>query len=140
MFKLTKIEGGRINVFEPQVLPVGSSAVVFGQGLVLTDGALVSAGAGKPTYIALADSTYTVTDEFGSTTTKSRASISVGRVESNQVYETTFSAAPTGVKVGAKVTLAGGLTVTATTSNGVAEIVDLCGASAVGDKVLVRFS
>lgn len=127
MFKLRKIEGGRINVFEPQVLPVGSSAVVSGQGLVLASGLLVSAAAGKPTYIALSDGA-------------ANREISVGRVESNQVYETTFSAAPTDVKVGAKVTLSGGLTVTATTSNGVAEIVDLCGASAVGDKVLVRFS
>ena len=140
MFILRKIEGGRMNVFEPQKLTVGASAVVSGQGLVLTNGLLVSAGAGKPTYIALADSTYTETDEFGNTITHTRAEIPVGRVEANHVYETTFSVAPTSLKVGAKVTLNGGLTVTATTDSGVAEIVDLCGASAAGDKVLVRFS
>ena len=116
-----------MNVFEPQVLTVGATAVVSGQGLILTNGLLVSAGAGKPTYIALSD---------GAANTE----IAVGRVESNQVYETTFSAAPTSVKVGAKVALAGGLTVTASTTDGVAEIVDLCGATAIGDAVLVRFS
>ena len=127
MFKLTKIEGGRINVFEPQVLTVGNTAVVSGQGLILSNGVLVTAGAGKPTYIALSDGA-------------AGEDISVGRVEPNQVYETTFSVAPAGLHVGSKVTLSGGLVVTATTTSGVAEIVDLCGATASGDKVLVRFS
>ncbi len=128
MFILRKIEGGRMNVFEPQILTVGTYDVVSGQGLVLTGGLLVSAGAGKPTYIALADG-------------KGGTDIAVGRVEPNQVYETTFSAAPTSsAKVGAKVTLKDGLQVTSTTDSGVAEIVDLCGATAIGDAVFVRFS
>ena len=127
MFNLIKIEGGRINVFEPQILTVGSSAVNAGQALVLNAGKLTSAGSGKPTYIALSAGA-------------AGEEISVGRVEPNQVYEVEISAAPTSLVVGDKVTLAGGETVTATTTSGVAEIVSLNGATASGDKVLVRFS
>ena len=43
------------------------------------------------------------------------------------------------LKVGDKVTLyADGMQVTATTSNGVITVVDLCGAAATGDEITVR--
>ena len=128
MFSLRKIEGGRINVFEPQYLTVGATAVSTGEALVLTDGKLVKCGAtAKPAFIALADG-------------DANAEIAVGRVESNQIYEVPVSAAPTALTVGSKVTLgADGLTVTATTTSGVAEIVDLNGATASGDIIVVRF-
>ena len=125
MFNLTKIEGGRINVFEPEMLTVGDSALDIGTACVLSSGKLVAATA-KPTHITLAKGA-------------KDAKIPCGRVESNQVFETTFSAAPTGINVGDKVTLESGKTVTATTTNGVATIVDLLDAKAAGDKVLVRF-
>lgn len=128
MFTLRKIEGGRINVYEPAVYPVGSSAVAEGEALVLTSGKLTRCGATvKPTFVALASGA-------------ANAEIPVGRVESNQVYEVALSAAPSGLTVGAKVKLDGdGLRVTATTDSGVAEIVDLNGATAAGDTIYVRF-
>ena len=108
MFTLTKIEGGRINVFEPLVLKVGTTAVTSGQGLVLSGGLLISAGAGKPAFIALADGA-------------ANSEISVGRVEPNQVYEV---ASPGSVTVGVKYTLADGAKgITTTTASGVAEVV-----------------
>lgn len=121
MFILRKIEGGRINVFEPQILTVGSTAVTSGQALVVSSGKLVACGAdATPTFIALADGA-------------ANADIHVGRVESNQIYETD---AASGVAVGGKYklnTTADGIIATAATSGG-AEIVALNGAT-----VLVRF-
>ena len=121
MFTLVKIEGGRINVFEPQILPVGASAVKRGEALVLASGLLVKCGQeATPTFIALADG-------------ESGAEISVGRVQSNQIYEVP---AVTGVAVGGKYKLATdalGITATTTTTGG-AEVVDIA-----TDTVLVRF-
>lgn len=127
MFTLRKIEGGRINVYEPLSYPVGASAVTEGQALVLSSGKLVKA-TGKPTFIALASGA-------------ANAEIAVGRVEPNQIYEVPVTAAPTSLAVGAKVTVAtDGLGVTVTTTDGVAEIVDLNGADAANDTIYVRFS
>lgn len=105
--KLIKIEGGRINVYEPQILPVGATAVVSGQALTLSAGKLVKA-TGKPTFVALADGV-------------AGAEIPVGRVESNQVY----AVAPvSGVAVGTKYALTtDGTGITASTTDGVAEVV-----------------
>lgn len=121
MFILRKIEGGRINVFEPQILTVGNTAVTSGQALVLSSGKLVKCGAtAKPTFIALADGAI-------------GADIPVGRVETNQIYDV---AAVSGVVVGTKYQLnstADGIAANAT--DGVAEVV------AVGsDFVTVRFA
>ena len=111
MFTLTKIEGGRINVFEPQILTVGTEAVVAGQALVLdSNGLLVKCGAEvKPTFVAIANGA-------------AGAEIPVGRVESNQIYSVD---AVSGLKVGAKVKTDGNgkaITATASTAGG-AEIV-----------------
>lgn len=112
MFTLRKIEGGRINVFEPAVYPVGSFVTVTeGEALVLSsNGTLAKCGQDvTPTFIAL---------ESGA----ADAEIHVGRVESNQVYET---AAVTGVKLGNKYQLssdATGITATAASTGG-AEVV-----------------
>lgn len=110
MFTLRKIEGGRINVFEPVVYPVGPTAVTEGEALVLSGGTLAKCGQDvTPTFIAL---------ESGA----SNAEIHVGRVESNQVYET---AAVSGVTLGAKYKLssdATGIIATAASTGG-AEIV-----------------
>lgn len=105
--KLIKIEGGRINVYEPQILPVGATAVVSGQALTLSAGKLVKA-TGKPTFVALADGA-------------AGAEIPVGRVESNQVY----AVAPvSGVAVGTKYALTtDGTGITTSTTDGVAEVV-----------------
>lgn len=134
--RLVKIEGGRINVAEPQILPVGDTAVVSGQALVLNSGALKEAGAAKPTFIALADAA-------------ASTSVHVARVEPNQIYEVELSAdVSTAMTVGNKYPLAThngksvkvNPTASGTTANNVAELVDANGASKAGDKILVRFS
>ena len=64
------------------------------------------------------------------------------RVNKDMIFETTFAAAATSVKLGSKVTLhTDGLQVTATTTNGVAEIVDFDdkAKSGAGGTVHVRF-
>lgn len=126
MFKLHKIEGGRINVYEPEFFTVGSTAVTTGQALVLSSGKLVKAGATtKPTFIALADA-------------DASAECPVGRVESNQLYEVEITAVP--ASVGIKVTLdTTASKVTGTTTDGVAEVVELRGATKAGDTIVVRF-
>lgn len=112
MFKLTKIEGGRINVFEPQVLTVGASAVFCGQALVLKSGKLSACDAEvKPTFIALADGS-------------AGEEIAVGRVESNQIYSV---AAVSGLVVGNKYKTDGNgkaITSTASSAGGV-EVVEV---------------
>lgn len=129
MFNLSKIEGGRINVHEPERHTVGASALAIGTVCVLTNGVLVAAtGTTKPTHITLASGA-------------EGASILCGVIAPNQVYETTVSAKPDSLKVGAKVTVgSAGADVTATTEGGIATVVDLLGAAAAGDVILVRFN
>lgn len=131
MFRLLKIENGRMNVPEPEYLDVtAGEAVEVGEALTLASGAITKCAATTaPAYIAMgvkrADDT--------------NRTIPVCRVEKNQVYAVPVTAAPTALKVGDKVTLyADGMQVTATTSNGVITVVDLCGAAAAGDEITVR--
>lgn len=131
MFRLMKIENARINVPEPEYLDVtAAEAVSEGEALVLSSGKLTKCGAtAAPEFIAMASLSADAT----------KRTIAVCRVEKNQVYEVPVTAAPTSLKVGDKVTLnTDGLQVTATTTSGVVTIVDLNGATAAGDKVVVR--
>ena len=65
--------------------------------------------------------------------------IPVIRVNKDMIFETTFAAAATSVKLGSKVTLhTDGLQVTGTTASGVAEVVYMDG-TAAGDMCRVRF-
>lgn len=131
MFRLMKIENARINVPEPEYLDVtAAEAVSEGEALVLASGKLTKCGATTaPEFIAMASLSADAT----------KRTIAVCRVEKNQVYEVPVTAAPTSLKVGDKVTLnTDGLQVTATTTSGVVTIVDLNGATAAGDKVVVR--
>ena len=127
MFNLLKIEGGRINVHEPEMHTVGSAALARGTVCVLTNGLLVAAtGKTKPTHITLAAG-------------KSDKRIPTGRIEDNQVYETTITVFSDSLVVGAKIQLSDGTSVTNNTEDGVATIVDLLDASAAGDIIHVRF-
>lgn len=129
MFKLLKIENGRMNVPEPVFHEVTAGETVeIGEALALASGKLTKA-TGKPEFISMGVKAAADTDR----------KIGVCRVEPNQVYEVPVSAAPTSLKVGDKVTLhTDGLQVTATTSNGVVTIENLNGATAAGDKLIVR--
>ncbi len=131
MFKLLKIENARENVPSPVFLDVtASEAVEMGEALVLSGGTLTKCGATvAPTHIAMA----------ALAADAAKRTIPVARVASNQIYEVPVSAAPTSLKVGDKVTLhTDGLQVTATTTSGVVTVENLNGATAAGDKIIVR--
>ncbi len=131
MFKLLKIENARLNVPEPEYLEATEDeAIEMGEALVLSAGKLTKCGAtAVPTFIAMGSVA------AGNT----KRTVAVCRIEKNQVYEVPVTAAPTALKVGDKVTLhTDGLQVTATTTSGVVTIVALNGATAAGDKVVVR--
>lgn len=129
MFKLIRIENGRMNVPSPVIHEVTAGlAINEGQALALSGGKLVVAN-GKPEFIAMGDKA--ATDE--------NRQLAVCRVDAHQIYEVPVSAAPTSLKPGDKVTVnTNGLEVTATTTNGVVTIENLNGAAAAGDTVIVR--
>ena len=132
MFKLAKIENGRMNVPEPEYIEVKEAeAVVIGEDLVLTAGKLTKCGSTTvPGYISMGEVSASATKRV----------IAACRIEENQVYEVEVTEAPTSLVPGAKVTIsADALGVTATTTSGVAKVVALNGASAIGDKITVRF-
>ena len=111
--------------------PCGAIQPKIGLALVMVNGNLaIATGATKPTYICHRqdDAARTAGDI-----------IPVIRVQADTVFETTFAVAASTAKVGNKVTLhTDGMQVTATTENGVAEIVAMDG-TAAGDKCWVRF-
>lgn len=110
--KLIKIEGGRINVYEPQILTTDEE-VVAGEALVLDGGMLTKcATTTKPTFVALAS--------VKPTTETPVVEVAVGRVEPNQIYEV---ALPGDVTVGAKYALDADATGISTTTGTVAEVV-----------------
>ena len=133
MFRLVKILNGRINQGEPVRLPSkANEAYKFGEALVLSGGVLTKCGpSAKPDFICGEDYTAPASDN---------RAIIVEPVSADMIFEVPFSAAPTSVNVGAKVTIgADGLTVTATATDGVATVFDKNGATATGDKCLVQF-
>lgn len=133
MFRLIKYEHGAINVPEPEYYDAkASEAIERGEALTLVDGAVTKcSGATRPTHIALGAVSAAATER----------EIAVCRVDNNQQYEVPVSAAPTALKVGAKVTInSTGTEVTATTTDGVATIININGAKAAGDTVVVRFA
>lgn len=126
MFECKKILNGRGNVPEPEVHTVGSSAITAGMALNLSGGVLVKA-TGAPTHIALADAA-------------ANTKVACYAVLPGMIFDVPVSAAPTSLKEGVKVTVAGtGIEVTATTTDGVATIVNLNGATKVGDIIQVKF-
>lgn len=115
-----------------EFLPCGAITPKLGMALIQSSGNLaIATGTNAPKYISMIekDSACTAGDL-----------IPVIRVEPGTIYETELSAAGTSLKLGDKVTLhaSNGLQVTATTTSGVAEIVEFLG-TASGDKVRVRF-
>jgi hypothetical protein len=130
MFLIHTTDDGRIPGFE--YLPAAAITPKVGMALVANSGNLaVATGTTQPTYISMADRDSAVaTGDL----------IPVVRVQPDMIFEVPLSAAGTSLKVGQKVTIAtDGLQVTATTTDGVAEIVEILG-TAAGDKVRVRFA
>ncbi len=128
-FKIHSMDGGRVPGIE--YLPASAITPKVGMALVQTNGQLALAtGANAPTYISMCEKDSACT---------AGEIISVIRVGKDMILETTFAAAATSVKLGSKVTLhTDGLQVTATTTNGVAEIVYMDG-TASGSMCRVRF-
>lgn len=107
--------------------PTASEVFSVGEALVLSGGAATKCGAtAVPAYIC--------------TGPKNDAGmVPATRVQKDIVYDVPLSAAGTALKIGDKVTLhTDGLSVTATTASGVAEITGMTG-TAPGDLVQVRF-
>lgn len=129
-FKIYKTDDGRIPGIE--YLPCSAITPKVGMALVQSSGNLaIATGTTAPTYISMCekDSACTAGDI-----------IPVIRVSKDMVFETTFSATATSVKLGNKVTLhaSDGMSVTATTTDGVAEVVYMDG-TASGSMCRVRF-
>lgn len=129
MFIPHKTDDGRIPPIE--YLPCGAITPKLGLALVQANGNLaIASGSTKPTYLCMTERAAAV--EAGTV-------IPVQRVSEDLIYETISSAAFTSIKQGQKVTLStDGMKVTATTTDGVAEVVDIAD-TAAGGKVYVRF-
>lgn len=129
-FKIHKTDDGRVPPYE--YLPAGAITPKIGTALyVNTSGQLALAtGTQKPTYISMLEAESALT---------AGTVIPVIRVASDIEFETVSSAAFTSIKVGNKVTLSATAdSVTATTTDGVAEVTYIGGTSA-GDTVRIRF-
>lgn len=128
-FKIHKIDDNRVCGIE--YLPCAAITPKVGMALYQSSGNLTTAsGTTAPTYISMCekDSACTAGDI-----------IPVIRVNKDMVFETTFSAAATSIKIGSKVTInTDGAQVTATTTDGVAEVVYMDG-TASGSMCRVRF-
>lgn len=128
-FMLYSAEG--IPAFE--YLPCSAITPKIGMALTQTSGNLaIATGTTKPTYVCMVEK---------SAACSAGDIIPVIRITEDMVFETSFSADASSVKLGNKVTLhaTSGLQVTATTSSGVAEVVYMDG-TASGSMCRVRFA
>lgn len=107
-----------------------NESFAVGEALVLSSGKLTKCGATTtPTYIAMS----------AASSAAAGTKIHALRVSKEIIYETKLSAASSSIAVGAKYTLSSDAdAITATTTSGVAEVVDWDG-KAAGDKVRIRF-
>lgn len=128
-FKVYQTDDGRVPGIE--YLPAGTITPKIGMALLQTSGKLaIATGSNQPTYISMCDRVTPCADG---------EIIPVLRVLPDMIFETEFSAAATSIKLGDKVTLhTDGLQVTATTTDGVAEVVYMDG-TASGSMCRVRF-
>lgn len=131
MFWLYKNDNGHGVAPDSVSLPRATGAVyAAGTALTLKDGVAVpAAGVVKPSFICCSSNEANDGSEL------------LGySVSPTMLFEVPLTAFSDTVKPGAKVTLsADGKGVTATTEGGVATVIDLQGAKAVGDKIIVKF-
>ena len=124
-------EDGRKQPWE--YLPAtGSTKPDIGLALVLSSGKLAKCtGTTKPTYICMAE--YPAAVSAGTL-------LPVIAVQPDMIFEVKNQASLNGVNVGQAVTIhSDGLQITATTSSGVATIVDKVAGTGTGNKTLVKF-
>lgn len=124
-------EDGRKQPWE--YLPAtGSTKPDIGLALVLSSGKLAKCtGTTKPTYICMAE--YPAAAAAGTL-------LPVIAVTPDMIFEVKNQASLNGVNIGQAVTIySDGLQITATTSSGVATIVDKVAGTGTGNKTLVKF-
>ena len=128
-FKIHMTDDNRVPGIE--YLPAAAITPKIGMALIQSGGNLtIASGTTAPTYISMCEK---------DNACAAGDIIPVIRVNKDMMFETAFSSAATALKLGDKVTInTDGLTVTATKTNGVAEIVYMEGMDA-GDMCLVRF-
>lgn len=128
-FKIHKVDDGHNLPFE--YLPAAAITPKAGMALTVSGGKVTTAsGATAPTYICMVEKEAAV--EAGTV-------IPVVRVGKEVIWETEASVSVAAVAIGTKVTIdSTGLMVTATSADGVAEVVAKDG-DAAGSKVYVRF-
>ena len=128
-FLIQQVDGGRVPGIE--YLPCGAITPKVGMALIQSGGNLaIATGSNVPTYVSMIEKEAACT---------AGDIIPVIRVNKDMIFETTFAAEATSVKLGSKVTLhTDGLQVTGTTASGVAEVVYMDG-TAAGDMCRVRF-
>lgn len=131
MFKFSRNQNGANHEKYIELPTTASETYTQGEALVLSSGALTKCGATtKPTHIAGCNY---VAPASGN------KPLPCYRIFEGYEFETTLQAAGTSLNIGDKVTLhTDGLKVTATTTSGVAEIVNLI-ETAVGGRVIVKF-
>lgn len=130
MFVQVKTDDGHVAPYEQ--LPCSAITPKRGMAMILSSGKLaIATGSAEPEFICV---------EEHSEAVSAGDMVTVVRVDPQTEYETTLSAAGGSLNLGDRVTLhaSSGLQVTATTTNGVAEIVYMDG-TASGDMVRVRF-
>jgi hypothetical protein len=129
-FKLKRTDVNKVPPFE--FLPAGAITPKWGMALTQSSGKLaIATGTTIPTYVSMIECTSALT---------AGDIIPVMRVLPDMVWETTAQAALTSVNPGDKVTIhTDGMQVTATKTNGVAEIIDMDG-TAAGSLVRVRLN
>lgn len=130
MFVQVKTDDGHVAPYEQ--FPCTAITPKRGMAMILSSGKLaIATGSAEPEFICV---------EEHSAAVSAGDMVTVVRVDPQTEYETTLSAAGGSLNLGDKVTLhaSSGLQVTATTTNGVAEIVYMDG-TASGDMVRVRF-
>ena len=134
MFKLTKIYNSGANVPETcRMYTTAGTAYRIGSALVVTAGKLTNATAtSKPEYIAAESAEK---DE--------KKTLLCYPVFENMLFEAPVAASPASIKTGYKITLS--LTdgfadkLGTSTTDGVATVVDMRGATRSGDKIFVKF-
>lgn len=127
MFKIFKCDKGNNPIIKE--LPSSEGTFNVGDVATLTNGVITKAtGSTKPQYVVAEKGTKAVGDV-----------IAVNPIYSDMEFLVPLSAVGTALKVGNKVTIgADSDKVTATTSSGVATILEILG-TAVGDEVIVKF-
>lgn len=129
-FKLYKTDVNKVPPIE--YLPAGAITPKMGMALTMSGGNLaIASGTTVPSYVSMVECESALT---------AGTVIPVIRVLPDMIWETAAQAALTSITLGDKVTLhTDGMQVTATKTNGVAEVVDMDGTN-VGSRVLVRFN